>query len=65
VIEGEKWITTVWMREGVSKADPWTGFDPRGSRMEIVEKEVELPKEDIVVAEVSLSILIFNEIHIH
>jgi hypothetical protein len=53
------------MREGVSQADPWTGFDPRGVRMEIVEKEGELPKEDIVVAEVSLSILIFSEILIH
>lgn len=33
VIEGEKWIATVWMREGVSYDDPWTNFDPSGVRM--------------------------------
>ncbi len=33
VLEGEKWITTVWMREGVSAEEPWTMFDPSGVRM--------------------------------
>lgn len=33
VVEGEKWIATFWMREGVSKEDPWTNFDPNGRRM--------------------------------
>lgn len=33
VYEGEKWIATVWMREGVSADDPWTNFDPAGIRM--------------------------------
>lgn len=33
VIEGEKWITTFWMREGVTEADPWTAYDPSGVRM--------------------------------
>lgn len=33
VIEGEKWIATFWMRDGVSKTDPWTNFDPNGRRM--------------------------------
>ena len=33
VVEGEKWIATFWMREGVSKTDPWTNFDPNGRRM--------------------------------
>jgi len=33
VIEGEKLITTVWMREGVTQDDPWTNFDPSGIRM--------------------------------
>ena len=33
VLVGEKWITTAWMREGVSKADPWTVFDPNGVRL--------------------------------
>lgn len=33
VLSGEKWITTAWMRDGVSKADPWTLFDPTGVRL--------------------------------
>lgn len=33
VLEGEKWITTVWMREGVSLQEPWTMFDPNGVKM--------------------------------
>jgi hypothetical protein len=33
VSEGEKWITTFWMREGVTEADPWTHYDPSGVRM--------------------------------
>lgn len=32
VEEGEKWIATFWMRDGVSKTDPWTNFDPNGRR---------------------------------
>jgi len=30
VLEGEKWITTVWMRDGVSEEKPWTQYDPSG-----------------------------------
>ena len=30
VLEGEKWITTAWMREGVTEDDPWDLYDPRG-----------------------------------
>lgn len=33
VLEGEKWITTFWMREGVSEAEPWSLFDPSGIRI--------------------------------
>jgi len=33
VIEGEKWITTLWMREGVSYYEPWTMFDPQGVKL--------------------------------
>lgn len=33
VIEGEKWIGTVWMREGVSAEEPETLFDPSGQRL--------------------------------
>jgi len=39
VLEGEKWITTVWMRDGVTKEEPWTLFDPNGVRM--MEPDVE------------------------
>ncbi len=31
VIEGEKWITTVWMRHGVSIDEPSSMFDPTGT----------------------------------
>jgi hypothetical protein len=30
VLEGEKWITTAWLRQGVSKDDPWGAYDPSG-----------------------------------
>ena len=33
VLKGEKWITTVWMRDGVSHEEPWTIFDPSGVKM--------------------------------
>jgi hypothetical protein len=33
VLEGEKWITTVWMRDGVTAEEPWHMFDPDGVRM--------------------------------
>lgn len=28
---GEKWISTVWMREGVDEVNDWTKFDPNGN----------------------------------
>ena len=34
VTQGEKWITTFWMRSGVTEEEPWTIFDPSGIRME-------------------------------
>jgi len=33
VDDGEKWVATLWMRDGVSDADPWTNFDPVGGRL--------------------------------
>lgn len=30
VLAGEKWITTVWMREGVTRAQNWNNYDPSG-----------------------------------
>lgn len=43
VLEGEKWITTVWMRDGVTEEEPWHLFDPDGVRMlqEDVDAEIE------------------------
>ncbi|CAM9462929.1 unnamed protein product [Heterosigma akashiwo] len=29
--EGEKWIATLWMRQGVSDEAPWSSFDPAGN----------------------------------
>ncbi len=31
VIDGEKWITTVWMRDGVTAEEPSTHYDPTGA----------------------------------
>ena len=49
VLEGEKWITTSWMREGVTQADPWHTFDPSGvkileTRSSSVNEETEVSK---------------------
>mmetsp|Transcript_2652 Transcript_2652/g.3626 ORF Transcript_2652/g.3626 Transcript_2652/m.3626 type:complete len:463 (+) Transcript_2652:61-1449(+) len=33
VIEGEKWITTAWLREGVSAEDTSDNYDPEGIRI--------------------------------
>lgn len=37
VLEGEKWITTSWMREGVSKELPSDVFDPTGMRTDGID----------------------------
>ena len=37
VLEGEKWITTAWMREGVSLEEPESFFDPIGQRFSELE----------------------------
>ena len=34
VLEGEKWITTFWMRENVTAENPWTVYDPSGVKIE-------------------------------
>lgn len=39
---GEKWITTQWMREGVSVSDSHHGYDPIGN---FVEKSEEIETE--------------------
>lgn len=48
VLEGEKWITTVWMRDGVTEEEPWHLFDPDGVRMlqEDVDAEIDLSHEE-------------------
>lgn len=30
VLAGEKFITAIWFREGVSADDPWSSYDPCG-----------------------------------
>jgi prolyl 4-hydroxylase len=30
VLEGEKWISVAWMREGVTRERDWTMIDPSG-----------------------------------
>jgi hypothetical protein len=33
ICTGEKWITTMWMRDGVSAEKPWHQFDPSGIKL--------------------------------
>ncbi len=33
IIDGEKWVITFWMRDGVSAEEPWDQFDPSGVRI--------------------------------
>lgn len=33
VLEGEKWISTIWMREGVTRERDWTKIDPSGTEV--------------------------------
>ena len=33
VREGEKWVATQWMREGVNTKETWMLFDPQGGRL--------------------------------
>lgn len=42
ILEGEKWIATVWMRQGVSKDHDWQNVDPSGERI----VSVRLPEEE-------------------
>jgi hypothetical protein len=30
VLQGEKWITTLWMRDGVNAEHSWDKYDPSG-----------------------------------
>lgn len=41
VLAGEKWITTAWMREGVTAERTWTIFDPSGVPIEEEEEKKE------------------------
>jgi len=51
VLKGEKWITTFWMREGVSHEQPWTIFDPSGVKIldysEFEDENVEEPRDEL------------------
>lgn len=39
VIQGEKWITTVWMREGVDAEHTWAMYDPSGEPEPLVARK--------------------------
>lgn len=41
VLEGEKWITTVWMRKGVDAVNNWMLFEPSGDRIptDVLDRE--------------------------
>jgi hypothetical protein len=45
VLEGEKWITTAWMREGVSLEEPNELFDPVGNVYAEIERAQALEKK--------------------
>ena len=37
VTVGEKWITTLWMREGVSEVVKWQDSDPHGNKRKVTK----------------------------
>lgn len=43
VLEGDKWITTIWMREGVTRERSWKDIDPSGYD---VEPQDDTPRTD-------------------
>jgi hypothetical protein len=44
VLRGEKWITTVWMREGVTEEESWEKYDPSGIEiMKENQKDLDAP----------------------
>ena len=55
VIEGEKWITTAWMRKGVTRTRDWTIYDPSGVEILNYDSEgnpISSPSVDEVEGEV-------------
>jgi hypothetical protein len=42
VVQGEKWITTAWLRQGVSAEDPWNDYDPSGIPIYYGDKKSEM-----------------------
>jgi hypothetical protein len=44
VLEGEKWISTAWMRQGVSAEDPWSLYDPSG--LPVIDSKYKEEKTD-------------------
>ena len=54
VIEGEKWATTAWMRQGVTLERSWEYFDPQGVPIldtAAMENEEEEEEEEETVEE--------------
>ena len=49
VVKGEKWITTAWMREGVTAEKTWEIYDPSGVEIfysDIMQSQQEKDQEE-------------------
>ena len=44
IFEGEKWIATAWLREGVSLQEPFDNYDPSGVQLNDDEEYDETPQ---------------------
>jgi hypothetical protein len=56
VLEGEKWITTAWLREGVAWNDTADDYDPEGIRILEAGEQFEEDNEDGEHQEVEIGI---------
>ncbi len=57
VLEGDKWIATAWIREGVSDAQPWTIFEPVGIEVLELHEQQDEEREDEERGEVVLDVV--------
>lgn len=54
VLEGEKWIATAWLREGVSAERPWTLFDPEG--IEVLDEAEHMEQGEVPAEEQTVQV---------
>lgn len=47
ILQGEKWIATAWLREGVHAGDSHEGWDPEGGKVTVLEAEEEEAAVDV------------------